>query len=142
MRESIGSTFMYNIIIVFLLIVFALIAGTLSYYKAFRVNTFITDAIEKYEGFNSLSIAEIDKSLNNIGYKVEPQFKCLKRRGANALPKSSGVRHKYCVYLYNEGSEYRTYGVVSYINIELPIIGEFLGIPIYSQTIRLYNFKK
>lgn len=134
---------MYNLVIVFLLVVFAFIAGTLSYYKAFKVNAIITDAIEKYEGYNQLAVTEIDRSLKTIGYKLESNFTCPKRDGVNALQPLPGTNHRYCIYLYNEGnncSGYRTYGVVSYINIDLPVIGDFAKVPVYSKTIRLYNF--
>jgi hypothetical protein len=141
MRESLGSAFMYNIIIIFLLVVFAMISGTLSYYKAFKVNTFITDAIEKFEGYNHLSVAEIDRSLRTIGYSLDPSFKCPRRRGVEPITKPSGVNHRYCVYLYDEGLGYRTYGVVSYINLDIPVIGQLVRVPIYSQTLRLYDFK-
>ena len=35
-----------------------MISGT-KLLQAFKVNTFITDAIEKFEGYNHLSVAEI-----------------------------------------------------------------------------------
>ncbi len=140
MRESVGSVFMYNIIIIFLLVVFAFIAGTLSYYKAFKVNTFITDAIEKYEGYNKLAVDEISSSLKTIGYRSETNFSCPKRRNVNALKPLPGTHHRYCIYQYNEGQGYRTYGVVSYINLDLPVVGKLMRIPVYSKTIRLYNF--
>ena len=38
MREGIGSVFLYNIIILFVIIVFGLLSATISYYKAFKVN--------------------------------------------------------------------------------------------------------
>lgn len=140
MRESFGSAFMYNLIIIFLLVVFAFIMGTVSYYKAFKVNAIIINAIEKYEGYNSLAVTEIDRLLNTIGYRSETDFTCPTRDGVKPLPILKGTYHKYCVYQYNAGDNYRQYGVVTYMNIELPIIGEFLRVPVFSKTMRLYNF--
>ena len=52
MRTPIAYTFIFNLMIIFILIVFAFMAGTMSYYKAFKVNNRIVHSIEKFEGFN------------------------------------------------------------------------------------------
>ena len=46
MRQSIGATATFNIIIIFIVIVFGLLIGTVNYYKAFKVNSRILDIIE------------------------------------------------------------------------------------------------
>ena len=51
MKESIGSTFLYNIIFIFIIIVFGLIAATLNYYKGFKINTRILQSIQKNSGY-------------------------------------------------------------------------------------------
>ena len=51
MREGIGSVFLYNIIIVFIVITFGFLSASLSYMKAFKVNGKIANALEKYEGY-------------------------------------------------------------------------------------------
>ena len=60
MRESIGTVTLLNFVIVFIFVVFAFLMGTFSYYKAYKVNNYMVAAIEKYEGFNELSHAEIE----------------------------------------------------------------------------------
>lgn len=139
MRESIGSTYLYNIIIVFIVIVFAFLAGTLSYAKAFKVNTKIVDSIEKYEGYNNLAVGEIDSKLNTLGYRVGSNSNCPTKDGQTAIT-SISTNHRYCVYEFDEGKGYRSYGVITYISIDMPIIGGLLQLPIYSRTIRMYNF--
>ncbi len=139
MREGIGGIVTYNIVIMFLLIVFALIAITLSYFKAFRVNSYVISSIEKYEGYNRLSVVEADRSLKNIGYRVESNFKCPDRKGRKAMDVIDGTNHRYCVYKTNH-DKYRSYGVVTYINFDLPIVGLLFRVPIYSESIMLYNF--
>ena len=54
MNQSVGSIALYNIVLIFIVIVFAFLAATVSYSKAFRVNSRIIFAIEKYEGYNDL----------------------------------------------------------------------------------------
>lgn len=139
MRESFGSVFTYNIIIVFLLIVFAFLLGTVSYFKAFKVNNHIANAIEKFEGYNSLAVREIDNALITVGYRMEADFECPVREGT-LLEAPTGVRHRYCIYLQEETNNYRTYGILTFMNMDLPVIGQVMRLPIYSKTIRLYNF--
>lgn len=139
MREGIGSVFIYNIIIVFILVVFAFLGGTMSYAKAFKVNSLIIDSIEKYEGFNSPAKTEIEKRLGTMGYQTSSNPTCPTKDGVTAMSLGSG-KHKYCVYHNPDGADFSTYGVVTYIIIDLPIIGETLAIPIYSKTDRIYNF--
>lgn len=76
MRESIGTSFTLNFIVLFIFLVFAFLAGTLSYYKAYRVNNYIINAIEKYEGYNEYSKAEIKKGLTAIGYDGNVVIDC------------------------------------------------------------------
>ncbi len=136
MRESIGSVFFYNLIIIFILIVFAFIVGTMSYYKAFRVNTLIVNSLEKYEGYNIYSKEEIKVNLRTIGYNMNPRKKCPVKNGVSAFYSEDG----FCLYEFSEKRGFRTYGVVSYIQIELPVISKLLQIPIFAKTIRMYNF--
>lgn len=141
MREGIGSVFLYNIIIVFIVIIFAFLAGTLSYAKAFKVNSRIVNEIEKYEGYNALSEAEISNILTTIGYRTEDDnfISCPFKDGKSAL-NAAISNHRYCVYEYDEGDNYRSYGIMTFISFELPVIKGVFDIPIYARTVRLYNF--
>ena len=76
MRQSIGTTFMLNFIILFIFLVFAFLAGTLSYYKAYRINNNIVHAIERYEGYNDYSIEEIKIKLANLAYETNISGYC------------------------------------------------------------------
>lgn len=140
MREGIGSVFLYNIIIVFILIVFAFLAATMSYAKAFKVNTIIVNAIERYEGYNNLAIEEIRRGLGTIGYRYDANStpKCPDRDGVKAMV-ATNIYNRYCVY-QSLSNNYYTYGVVTYISIDIPIIGDFIQVPIYTKTSRLYKF--
>ena len=75
MKEGIGSIFLYNIVIIFIVVVFAILAATLTYYKAFKVNTKIINSIEKFEGYNNLAIADIDNKLLTTGYLPKENHK-------------------------------------------------------------------
>lgn len=76
MKESISYSFLLNIVIVFVFTCFAIIMGVLSYYKAFRANTIISETIEKYEGYNCVSAEEIKRKLDGIGYNTPFSVNC------------------------------------------------------------------
>lgn len=140
MREGLGSIFLYNLIILFILIVFAFLVGTMSYAKAFRVNSKITKVLEKYEGYNHLADAEITNVLKTLGYVSAPA-KCEKFRNLTPLNKISN-EHDYCLYEERDANDKRhiTIGVLTYMYLDLPLVNAF-KIPIYSRTERIFCFR-
>ena len=153
MREGIGSIVLYNMIIIFILIVFALLSATLSYYKAFKVNSYILLSIDKFEGYNDPAIEEISNTLNTLGYTVNNgEDICKSTRGDANLVDNQDTKYYYCVYFYGndtgDGEDrnnkdgkplYYNYSVVSYIYVDLPIIGSF-KVPVHTKGERIYNF--
>ena len=148
MRQAIGSTFLYNIMIVFIVITFGFLAATLSYMKSFKVNGKIANSLERFEGYNELSAAEIETSLANLGYRSSSSgnLNCPNHRhnGKDYEPITSlGTNYKYCVYEYpEENSRYFIYGILTYIYMDIPIVGGTFSLPIYSETERIYEFSQ
>lgn len=142
MRESIGSVFLYNIIILFIIITFAFLSGTLAYVKAFKANSRIVNAIEKYEGYNVLASDEIVGVLNTLGYIAE-EPNCNNRDGIPASEQLGDKRFLFCIYHYSPditGSDSKDYyGVVTYMYFDFPVIGE-IRIPLYAKTEKVYRF--
>lgn len=142
MRESIGSTFLYNIIILFIIVTFAFLSGTLAYMKSFKANSRIINAIEKYEGYNSEAVAEIDNALSTLGYTQE-KAGCPLKNGIEAV-EQVGEYYQYCIYHFSpENSDLVNkdyYGVVTYMRFNFPVVGEF-KIPLYAKTEKVYRFK-
>lgn len=157
MKQSMSSAFMYNIIIIFIILVFAILAATVSYFKAFKVNNRITYALEIFEGYNHLAKELIDYQLGSIGYKVRPK----KRRCKATITSGSGSAKKtgylqeiggevydYCIYLFWDDSpsnhadreRYYSYEVITYINFDFPIINHF-DVPIRSRSARVFKFR-
>lgn len=143
MRESIGSVFLYNIIILFIIVTFAFLSGTLAYVKAFKANSRIVNAIEKYEGYNDLSAKEINNVLNTIGYKKETP-RCNPTRGTGELMEQLGnTNYLYCIYHFNPNNtdmqNKDIYGVVTYMYFDFPIVGR-INVPLYAKTEKVYRF--
>lgn len=128
MRQSIGTTFMLNFIILFIFLVFAFLAGTLSYYKAYRVNNAIVHAIEKYEGYNEYSKIEINDKLSNLAYETqilkndisgycpatwkvaEMYVSDYNKSGYLTIDGDGQGRYGYCIYEYHQDNNFGAYG--------------------------------
>ena len=157
MREGIGSVFLYNMIILFIIIVFGLLSATISYYKAFKVNERLLFMIDKFEGYNNLSVEEMHDFLFCIGYASVPganvQSQCPSSKDGGTLITSKNAHHLYCVYYFSDdrGNNevgntngdnepiYYNYAVTTYIYLDLPIVGS-LKLPVYTKGERIYNF--
>ena len=155
MREGIGSVFLYNIIILFIIIVFGLLSATISYYKAFKVNERLLYSLDKFEGYNRFSKEEMEDFLVSIGYTYNPdgQNECPEEKDGGILIRANNTSYLYCVYYHSDdrGSQekdelngdrepiYYNYAVTSYIYADLPIVGAF-KLPVYTKGERIYNF--
>ncbi len=139
MRESLGSTFMYNLIAIFIIAVVAILAGTMSYFKAFKINSKIVGILEKYEGYNQLALDEIRSTLGTLGYRRIEGYEC--RTKDNARLYEQDQSFTYCVYLICDDEDpYRyRFGVTTYIQIDFPIISTFLKLPVYSETMSIHK---
>ena len=141
MKQSIGLTYTLNFIIIFIVITFAFLFGIMSYYKAFKVNSRISNAIENHEGYNSLSKSEIDNVLNTIGYKKGKESCSTREYKKNDYNSISTNDYAICIYEYPvQKSGYFRYGIVTYIYLDIPIVGKTLKLPIYTETEKIYKF--
>ena len=155
MREGIGSVFLYNIIIIFVIIAFGLLSATISYYKAFKVNERILYSLDKFEGYNRFSEEEIENFLASKGYTYNPdgQNACPEEKDGGTLIRAKDTKYLYCVYYHSDdrGNNekdrlngdrepiYYNYSLTSYIYADLPIVGAF-KLPVYTKGERIYNF--
>ena len=167
MRESIGTVSLLNFVIFYILLVFAFLAGTLSYYKAYRVNNAIVTSIEKYEGFNTLSYDEINQKLASFTYERVP-FDCPSEvnsgsktgylvdytsQGKKVKPSTDYNKRGYCVYRYANDTSYKakgsgaassdwydTYEVMTVVTFRFPVAQDLLKLRVFSRTSRLYQF--
>ena len=148
MRESISYTVTLNFVITFIIIVFAFLSATLIYFKSNKVGNIITNSIEKYEGYNSLSEEEIGLKLTAIGYNMRSitcNSEIRDRKNGNVIcnlvtiPSGTGEK-AYCIYLCEE-EDYYYYRIRTNMMINLPIVNELLNIPIYSNSNRMFDFE-
>ena len=106
-----------------------------------KINERIVYIIEKYEGYNEFAKTEIEALLSNLGYSVESP-KCKTDYKEMYLVDNFEYNYKYCVYIEEENpakDQYFTYGVLTYMQIDLPLIN-MLNIPIFTRTNQIYKF--
>ena len=149
MKQSVGGIYLFNFIILFIVIVFAFLAGIISYNRAFKVNSRIINAIERHEGNNRYSIEEINGILQSLGYNAADTIRCPERKDYELMTDGSASTNlfDYCVYRRHEtdtdGKEtaYSTYLVTTYIYMNVPLVNNLFKIPVSSRTNRIYIFQ-
>jgi hypothetical protein len=159
MREAIGNTFIVNLLLVFIGILSALLIGSISYSKAFKVKNRIIYTIEKYGGWNvntssgdNIVRSEIEASLKDIGYHIRTASsglygtanRCSNRDGGTLVYGGPGTltTYHYCVYQYDFGTgagRGAYYGVTAFMHFDIPLIGNYIEFPVYGETKSLYD---
>ncbi len=143
MKQSVGQTYLIYFISIFILIVFAFLIGIMNYMKAFKVNSAIANALENYEGFNTLASAEINNKLGTLGYRngSNSSDTCSKYSHGGEIKNSPVINHEACITeLKSKRSGYFKYGITTFIYIDLPWIDE-IKLPIYSESNDIYDFE-
>lgn len=116
MKESISYSFLLNIVILFIFVCAAIVMGIFSYYRAFKANTIIINAIEKYEGYNCLSAQEAAQKLASISYNVPFDVKCKSNYGEPCMVDSL---NNYAVVSYNidyNNGQYKDHNSIHDVN--------------------------
>lgn len=142
MKQSISTTFLVGFISIFLVTVFAFIMAIMSYMKAFKVNSAISNAIENHEGYNTLAQNQINQSLHNIGYVVETGGACPRQKEGGNLVERRDNSYRLCVYEHGRSAKgYIRYGIMTFIQLDVPVVGDFIAIPVYTETEKIYEFR-
>ena len=98
MKEAIGNSMVFTIVITFTSVFILLFVGSIAYSKGFKVRNRVIDIIEKHGGFTEDAKKEIDENLAAVGYQIVDR-ECKDHNGVSALANNSAYR--YCVYEYN-----------------------------------------
>lgn len=139
MKEAIGSIPLYTFIIIFIVVTFAFLSATLMYYKAFKVNSHIAYALEEFEGYNTESAKEINRILGTLGYRNGGTTNCGSRNNMTKIS-TSDVLYPICIYESSQKNRYFNYGIVTYIYLDIPLIGGTFKVPVYTESERIFKF--
>lgn len=140
MREAIGNSYIYSIVIAFIGVIFLILIGSLSYSKAFKIKNQIIEIIETHEGYDDKTVrTEIDNYLKSVGYIVtntKDRGKCSDIKGIKAI--NTIKNYDYCIYRFNtvKGPYYH---VTVFISFEIPIVSSYLRIPVSGETRIMYE---
>ncbi len=110
MRESIGGTMLFWIVLFFMSIFIAFMASIIKYARVYKVKNTMINYIERSEGV--FSSEELENELVNLGYK-------------------SG---KYVICRYNPSSSGGYYYLKLYATFEIPIVGVSFDVKIKGET--------
>jgi hypothetical protein len=121
------------------MVIMLLLIGSLSYSKAFKIKTRILEIVEINKGFNSDVEDEIDSFLKSAGYPVNTRNNksCPTVKGIGAINTINNF--DYCIYSFEtlRGPYYR---VTVFISYDIPVISDFLRIPVSGETRIIYDF--
>lgn len=141
MKEAIGTSFVFNLVMIFVGVFIALYVGSIAYTKGYKVKNRIIDIIEKHDGYTDLAREEIDANLAEIGYQiVDKDCKIIEN-----FDKLETDDYHYCVYESNyensdeKNSKGKYYKVTVFIHFDIPLIGQFLEFPISGETRLIFN---
>lgn len=133
MRQSIGGTWIFQLMILFIGIFTAYIILTLNYSKTIRMKNEMISMLERYEGINENSLQLINDYLKTSGYfnkGVCGETYELGTYGAVSLdtpelePAAAGEKYYYCVKKYMGTSISKYYQVAIFYRFNLPVLGE------------------
>ena len=140
MKEAISNAMVFNLIIIFVIVLILFFIGSLSYSKAYKVKNIVLNAIEEHEGFDDEAKAEIEETLTAMGYRLNPngQQKC-------PTPSVDGTveainltsYHHYCVWRVRE-TRGTYYIATAYMYFDIPLVDGFEA-PVTGHTKTFYN---
>lgn len=140
MRETIASTWIYQLVIIFILMFVAFLILSLTYSKNYKTKNELINIIEKYEGVNTKSIQIMNNYLHYNSYKVKgkcpvgDQWVGSESLTSTTLSKTeSGKKYYYCINkkYSNKSNKNKTatlkskmfYQIKIFFKFNLPIIG-------------------
>lgn len=133
MRESIGTTWTFGLVLTFILLFSAFLSLAINYSRVFKVKNETLSILEKYEGYTTTSRDIINKYLKYSGYNGTGSCptgyageSSLDNKGLNM---TTSKKNAYCIK--QNGNQY---DIILFFNFNLPIFGQLGGFNIAGQT--------
>ena len=144
MREAIGGTWLFGLVITFIVFFASFLAVSINYSRAFNIKNEIVNIISKYEGDTPDSRKAIADYLNNSGYLVPGKCPESDEKGSyigydNKGDKVEGENSLsyFCIKKWsgnNSSIERAYYSAVIFFRIDLPIVGSLTTFSIKGET--------
>lgn len=146
MKEAIGNASVFGLVIAFIGIMILVFLSSLNYTKAFKIKNRLVDIIEQYDDGYSVGNRDtinnqIESVLKEIGYGVNTSNKqCpnIEKNGRTYKVLNNTYNYRYCIYEFSStrGSYYK---VIAYMQLDIPVIGEYIQIPVSGETKVFYH---
>lgn len=146
MREAIGGTWLFTIVILFVMLFTGYLCLAVNYSRAYNVKNGIVDIIERQNGYNDIAKAEIDEYLQDVGYKT--LGKCDDGFTGNLNDKGYGYGESYYCYrsinieadstYQNDSATGVYYQVQVFFRIDLPIFRDLFTFRVTGDSKQLY----
>jgi len=141
MRDSIGHSWIFMIVIVFTLIFAGFLILTLSYSRAYKLKNEVTSILEKYEGLTDGSVTIINNYLVNSGYKASGvcqtgDYAVSNLSSSTIALVSDGSRYPYCISIRKDKDEPDRiiFRVTLFFDFNLPVFGQLNKYQIKGET--------
>lgn len=140
MKEAIGTTTVFSLIMVFTGVLILLFVGAISYSKTYKIRNRIIDIVEKHYGYNDDARLEIEEDLASIGYRISNQECPQQPRGnvENALLIGPQSDYRFCIYQY-QANRGNYYGVLVFLHFDVPLLRNGVNVPVYGETKTLFD---
>lgn len=152
MKEAIANAGVFNIIIVFVIVLLSFFIGSLGYSKAYKIKNRIIDEIEKDGEYSESTQYNIENWLSEIGYRFnnDLSFSCPSQEynGGSVETINNSSDFQYCVYKFDNCAGDRDsetgkcskpkasvyYRVIVYMYFDVPIINNLIRLPVVGET--------
>lgn len=147
MRQAIGSTWIMQLVIVFMLIFVAFLALTINYTKAYKIKNEMISILEKYEGPNSgenRSILIINNYLRYNGYRTTgtcpmEAYGATSLESSTLVPVTKGDKYYYCIQRIDTSTQTfpnrASYELETFFKFNLPLLGDIFTFHVTGETI-------
>lgn len=138
MRDAFGSTFMFKLIIIFIVFYVSFMTIAVSYAKVFKIKNGLIDILEQSQfdyssetDWNQVVLENMDTYLENFAYRYYDNTKI-----QNDCNNQDGrLSHNgACIVSYPVGDDSAYYRVVVYLVISFPLFSSDFVIPIPGET--------
>ena len=151
MRQAIGTTWIMQLVIIFMLIFVAFLALTINYTKAFKIKNELITFIEKNEGISEREGGTLDLIDNYLLYNnygvagtcPSGSYGIDNLQSPVLKDASNGERYYYCIEkIPTAGASTfnrARYRVTVFFHFSLPIIGDIFTFSVDGETVDITN---
>ncbi|MBO4245610.1 MAG: hypothetical protein J5892_02570 [Bacilli bacterium] len=138
MKESIGTSYLFQIVVVFVLLFTGYLCLSINYARSFAVKNNIVNNIQREKGFNDITRKKISRYLSDVGFKSTGRCPDgYNAYNADGTLQGDGKTGIYCVKKVITAPYQKDIPQVSYYRV---VVFYKLDLPIFSAVFRFKNF--